>query len=116
MLQGTAGLHRANLGRAADVLARSGATDQAKVITDSLERLPPDSWMRWAALTLAYAGLGDTVKMINAMEHAAAGDGDEFPAFIPRLAGELPSGPRVEAVLRRYNLDPRLLAKQRAGR
>ena len=52
------------------------------------------------------------------MEHAAAaGDGDLFPlGAATRLIYELPSGPRVEAVLRRFHLDPKLLVKPNGGR
>jgi hypothetical protein len=63
-------------------------------------------WTRWTALARAYSGLGDTTREIMAMEHAAAGDGDEFPTYAVAYSNELPSSPRVAAVLRRYNLDP----------
>jgi hypothetical protein len=68
------------------------------------------TWTRWTGLALAYVGLGDTTRAISAMEHAAAGDGDEFPTYAPRI--QLPSGPRVDAVLRRYNLDPARFVKK----
>jgi hypothetical protein len=54
--------------------------------------------------------------MIDAMEHAAAGDGDEFPVFVFKLAGELPESKRVDAVFRRYHLDPHRFTKQSGGR
>ena len=96
----------AGLGTAAYALARAGSTDEAKAIAARLEATPPNTWTRWTALTLAYAGLRDSARTIGAMEHAAAGDGDQLPLFLSRLPGDLPNDPRVDAVLRRFRLDP----------
>ncbi|MGH7592702.1 MAG: protein kinase domain-containing protein [Gemmatimonadales bacterium] len=88
---------------AASVLARSGGPDEARTLTRRIEAMPWDTWTRWTALTVAYAALGDSARAVDAMEHAAAGDGDDFPTYA--LRQQLPSGPRVDAVLRRYHLD-----------
>ncbi|HEY8312115.1 MAG TPA: protein kinase [Gemmatimonadaceae bacterium] len=92
------------IGVAAQVLARSGDRVGAAALVRQLEATPVTKWTRWTGLVLAYDGLGDSTRTISAMEHAAAGDGDDFPTYAPRI--QLPSGPRVDAVLRRYNLDP----------
>jgi serine/threonine-protein kinase len=95
------------LGLAAYALARSGAAEKARSIIARLEALPDTAWTRWAGLTFAYAGLRDSARMVGAMERAGTGDGDGLLALAPLvLAGELPGGPRVAAVLRRYRLDP----------
>jgi eukaryotic-like serine/threonine-protein kinase len=98
----------ARLGVAAFVLARSGATAEAQAIVKRLEATPSDTWNRWTGLAEAYSGLGDTTRALDAMEHASAGDGDAFPLYsnFMRLVGNMASGPRFEAVLRRYHLDP----------
>ncbi len=96
----------ARFGIAAYALARVGSTDEAKAVVARLEAMPPNTWTRWTALSLAYGGLRDSTRMIDAMEHAAAGDGDQLPLFLQRLTGDLPNDPRVDAVLRRFRLDP----------
>lgn len=65
-----------------------------------------------SALALAYADLRDSARTIDAMQHAAAGDGDALPEYASRLAGELPSDPRIDAVWRRYNVDPARFARK----
>lgn len=94
----------ARIGEAAQILARNGDRAEAEALVRRLNATPATEWTRWTGLTLAYIGLGDTTHAISAMEHAAAGDGDELPTYLPRV--QLPSSPRVTAVLRRYNLDP----------
>jgi Flp pilus assembly protein TadD len=98
------------IGVAAKVLAQNGDRSGAELLVRRLEATPVTTWTRWTGLALAYVGLGDTTRAISAMEHAAAGDGDEFPTYAPRI--QLPSGPRVDAVLRRYNLDPARFVKK----
>ncbi|HEY5085818.1 MAG TPA: tetratricopeptide repeat protein, partial [Gemmatimonadaceae bacterium] len=93
------------VGIAAYVLARNGDRAGAEALVRQLEATPTTAWTRWTALALAYTGLGDTTHAVSAMEHAATGDGDAFPTYAGELYGELPSSPRVDAVLRRYNLD-----------
>jgi serine/threonine protein kinase/tetratricopeptide (TPR) repeat protein len=94
----------ARIGVAAYVLARSGATDEARTILRQLQALPADAWTRWTGLTMAYAGLRDTAAMADAMIHAAAGDGDALPTYVTRV-DLLPIAPRIDAVLQRYHLD-----------
>src|SRR5439155_24055168 len=65
-----------------------------------------DASTRWLGLAPAYTGLGDSARTVDAMEHAAAGDGESFHMYFLNLGDQLPTGPRVEAVLRRYRLDP----------
>jgi len=96
----------ARLGAAAFALARSGHRAEADSVLRYLESLPETAWTRWSALALAYAGIGQPERAITAMQHAAAGDGDMFVSYGSLLAGELPPDPRVDAVWRRYHLDP----------
>jgi hypothetical protein len=61
-------------------------------------------------------GLGDSVKMIAALERAAAtADGDDFPLLGQRFIG-VSSGPRIEAVLHRYKLEPKRFVKGSGAR
>ncbi len=93
------------IGVAAFALARSGAPAETRAIIKRLEAGPADQWERWTALTLAYAGLRDSARTVDALQHAAAGDGDAFPEFGSHLACNLPSGPVMDAVRRRYHLE-----------
>ena len=96
----------ARIGEAAYVLARNGDRRGAELLTRQLEATPENKWTRWTGLELAYNGLGDTLRARAALDHAAAGDGDEWPTFGITYAKELTPSPHVAAVLRRYNLDP----------
>jgi Flp pilus assembly protein TadD len=107
----------ARIGEAAYVLARNGDRRGAEQLTRQLEATPENMWTRWTALELAYNGLGDTTRALDAMDHAAAGDGDEWPTFGITYARELTPGPHIDAILRRYNLDPaKLVARPAAAR
>ena len=93
------------IGVAAFALARAGAPAETRAIIKRLEAGPTDQWERWTALAMAYAGLRDTARTVDALQHAAAGDGDGFPEYGSHLACNLPSGPAMDAVRRRYRLD-----------
>jgi serine/threonine-protein kinase len=108
-----------DLGIAAYALARSGATDEAMKVTGRLEALPDSTWLKWSALTAAYAGFGESAKakMLDAMKRMAVGDGDDFPVAVgSHLIGDLPADPQVDSLLRRYRLEPRLFVKRDGGR
>ncbi len=96
----------ARVGIAAYVLARNGDRSGALALVRQLEATPATAWTRWTGLALAYAGLGDTTRALSAMERATAGDGDGFTVYGLRVLGEFPPGPRIDAMLRRYHLDP----------
>ena len=96
----------ARLGAAAFSLARGGHRAEADSVIRFLESLPADAWTRWSALTLAYTGTGDQERAIAAMQRAATGDGDLFVSYANLIAGELRPDPRIEAVWRRFHLDP----------
>jgi serine/threonine-protein kinase len=102
----------ARIGVAAEQLAESNDRIGAESLVRKLEAMPEKTWTRWTGLMLAYTGLGDTTRAISAMEHAAAGDGDDLPTYLPRM--RVPSGARVAAALRRYNLDPVRFQEMRA--
>jgi eukaryotic-like serine/threonine-protein kinase len=105
----------ARIGGAASILARSGDRVGAEALVRQLEDPATPDWTRWTGLASAYLGLGDTARAISAMQRAAAtSDGDAFPEFMWKLSGKAPSDPRVDAVLRRYNLDPALFEKRKA--
>ncbi len=106
----------ARAGAAAYTLARYGDRTAAEAVVRRLEMPTSTNWTRWTGLADAYLGLGDTARAISAMQHAAATrDGDAFPEFMSKWKGEFPADPRVDAVLRRYNLDPALFEKSQPG-
>ncbi|MDX2207836.1 MAG: tetratricopeptide repeat protein [Gemmatimonadales bacterium] len=101
------------LGLAAFVLARSGEPDEADALVKRMEALPPTAWTKWSGLAIAYTGQHDFERAIGAMQQAAKGDGDLFVPFAIFVAGELPADPRIDAVWRRFNLDPARFATRR---
>ena len=96
----------ARLGVAAHALALAGDEAGARDLLRRIEQTPGTAWTHWTGLALAYAGLHDTAQFVNALEHAASGDGDAFPTYGARIVNAFPADPRIVAVLRRYNLDP----------
>ncbi|HEY5086676.1 MAG TPA: protein kinase [Gemmatimonadaceae bacterium] len=100
------------IGVAAYVLARNGDRKEAETLARELEMTPPTEWTRWTALSLVYTGLDDSARAVTAMDNAAKGDGDGFPTYAIKYSSELPSGSSVDAVWRRYNIDPARYAKQ----
>ena len=103
------------LGAAAFSLARTGAATEADAIVRQMEALPPTTWTKWSGLAIAYTGKRDFERAIGAMQQAAKGDGDLFVPFASVLAGELPQDPRIDAVWRRFHLDPARFATSRGG-
>ena len=98
-------------GMAANVLARSGERKEAEEVTARLVALPERTWSRSTALAMAYAGLGDTARAIAFMERAAAGDGDLLVLYANPMTNQVPRDARTDAVWRRFNLDPTVLAR-----
>jgi serine/threonine-protein kinase len=101
----------ARIGLAAMILADAGDRAAAEAVTRQIEATPPGLFGREAGLMHAYLGLGDTARALDAMERAAAGDGDLLYTSITSLflAGEmqpLRDNARFLAVLERYHLDP----------
>ncbi len=99
------------MGGAAMNLANAGDMAAAEAVTRQIEATPPRIFGREAGLVLAYLGLGDTARALDAMERAAAGDGDLLYTSIAALslAGgmqTLRDNARFLAVLERYHLDP----------
>ncbi|MGE5729708.1 MAG: hypothetical protein ACM34L_13975, partial [Gemmatimonas sp.] len=106
----------ARKGMAAYTLGSAGERKEAQVVIHDLEALPENTWTRSSALALAYLGLNDTARAITYMERAAAaGDGDILPLYSSPLAIHIRRSARTDAVWRRYNLDPALLAQRVAA-
>jgi hypothetical protein len=91
---------------AAHALALAGDEAGARDLLRRIFQTPGTAWTHWTGLALAYAGLHDTAQFVNALEHAASGDGDAFPTYGARIVNAFPADPRFVAVLRRYILDP----------
>jgi eukaryotic-like serine/threonine-protein kinase len=104
------------LGPAAYAFARGGERKEAEALIRQMEAMPTSTWTRWSGLAIAYAGLGDVERAIHAMEQAAAGDGDLFVSFATLIMGELPPDPRIDAVYRRFHLDPARFATRPGAR
>jgi len=99
------------------VLGIGGATDEARSVLRKVEAAP-DGAGRISALTRLYLGLGDTTRGLEALERAAAGDGDlvlsqsiSSPHF-----DQVRHSARFAAVLRRFNLDVARLTAPDGGR
>jgi serine/threonine-protein kinase len=99
-------------GMAAYTLARAGERREAEAVVRHLEALPEKAWTRSTGLALAYLGLDDTARAITYMERAAAGDGDLMMLYTSPLADAIVRSRRTDAVWRRFNLDPDLLARR----
>jgi TolB-like protein/tRNA A-37 threonylcarbamoyl transferase component Bud32/tetratricopeptide (TPR) repeat protein len=100
------------------VLAKGGATDEARAILRRVDALPDGTWGKLSAQTRLDLTLGDTARALTAMERAAAGDGDLILAAIfsaPHFDAVRKSA-RFAAVLRRFNLDVARLTAPDGGR
>jgi serine/threonine-protein kinase len=89
------------------VMAGAGARDEALAIVRDVEALPSQSWRRNSSLMHLYAALGDTARALDALERAAATDGDLLLAQPMRYRryDALRGSARFVAAMRRYNLD-----------
>ena len=93
------------IGTVAFVFARSGRRGEAATLLAQLEAMPATTWSLNAGLVLAYTGLGDTTRAIEALERAAAGGGEQLQAFWQLLDHSLPRSARVVKALQRYHVD-----------
>jgi eukaryotic-like serine/threonine-protein kinase len=100
------------------VLAKGGATDEARAILRRVDALPDGTWGKLSAQTRLELALGDTARALAAMERAAAGDGDLVPAviFSARTFDPVRQSPRFAAVARKFNLDVARLTAPDGGR
>jgi TolB-like protein/Tfp pilus assembly protein PilF/tRNA A-37 threonylcarbamoyl transferase component Bud32 len=100
------------------VLAKGGATADARAILRRVDALPDGAWGKLSAQTRLNLTLGDTARALTAMERAAAGDGDLVLAAIlsSRQFDAVRKSPRFAAVLRKFNLDVARLTAPDGGR
>jgi TolB-like protein/tRNA A-37 threonylcarbamoyl transferase component Bud32/Tfp pilus assembly protein PilF len=89
------------------VMAGAGARDEALAILHRVEALPVRAWRRSSSLVHLYAALGDTARALDALEQAAASDGDLLLAqpMTHRRYDSIRSSARFAAAMRRYHLD-----------
>ena len=100
------------------ILARSGATDDARALLGRIEAAPDGTWGKLSSLSRINLALGDTARALDALEKAAAGDGD---LAISQLISSKHFDPirksaRFAAVLRKFNLDVARLTAPDGGR
>jgi tetratricopeptide (TPR) repeat protein len=62
------------------VMADAGARDEARAVLRRVEALPARAWRRHSSRAHLYRALGDTARALDAIERAAATDGDLFLA------------------------------------
>jgi serine/threonine-protein kinase len=89
------------------ILASSGAKDDARSLLRRIDALPDGTWGKFSSQSRINLALGDTNRALDAMERAAAGDGDLELAQIvssPHL-DPIRKSARFAAVMRRFNLD-----------
>jgi len=89
------------------VLARSGATDDARALLRRVDATRDGTWGKLSSTSRIALALGDTARALDALEKAAAGDGD---LTISQYIGSkhfdpIRKSPRFAAVLRKFNLD-----------
>jgi len=100
------------------ILARSGAPDDARALLERIEAAPDGTWGKLSSLSRISLALGDTTRALDALERAAAGDGD---LAISQLISSKHFDPirksaRFAAVLRKFNLDVERLTAPDGGR
>jgi eukaryotic-like serine/threonine-protein kinase len=106
------------LGFYAWVLGAGGARDDALAILRRIQVLPATTWGRNSALTYCYLAVGDTARALDALERAAAKDGDLLLAQAissPRFDA-IRSSPRFAAAMRRFGLDLSVVTAPDGGR
>ena len=106
------------LGAYGYVLGVVGAREEARAILRRIEALPPKSWGRNSALMSLYLGLGDTTRALDALDRAAAGDGDLIlaPAINSPMFDAVRGSARFAAAMRRFNLDVSRVTAPDGGR
>jgi tetratricopeptide (TPR) repeat protein len=100
------------------VIADAGARDEAQAILRSVEALPAGAWRRHSSIAHLSAALGDTARALDALERAAATDGDLLLSqpMTDRRYDALRGSARFAAAMRRYNLDATGVAATADGR
>jgi hypothetical protein len=102
----------------ATAFARGGRATEAAAIAQQLERAPNDAHGVWYARLESRLGRGDTAGALDALEAAAAGDGDNVPALLLSTSWYDPirASPRFRAALARYRLENSPLTRVGGGR
>ena len=100
------------------ILARSGATDDARALLKRVDAAPAGTWGKLSSTSRITLALGDTARALDALEQAAAGDGD---LTISQLISSkhfdpIRKSPRFVAVLKKFNLDVARLTAPDGGR
>jgi serine/threonine-protein kinase len=108
----------ARVGFAGWVLARAGATGEARAILRRLQSMPGGTRGRSLGLLNATLGLGDVEGALDALEVAALEAPQRLVAhgFVAMRFDPLRAEPRFAAVLRRLNLDVERLTRPDGGR
>jgi predicted Zn-dependent protease len=100
------------------ILARSGATDDARALVRRIDAAPAGTWGKLSSLSRISLALGDTTRALDALEQAAAGDGDLAISQLisSRHFDPIRKSARFAAVLRKFNLDVERLTSPDGGR
>jgi Tfp pilus assembly protein PilF len=100
------------------ILARSGAPDEARALLRRIDATPAGTWGKLSSTSRITLALGDTARALDALEQAAAGDGDLTIAQLisSKHFDPIRKSPRFAAVLRKFNLDVARLTAPDGGR
>jgi TolB-like protein/Tfp pilus assembly protein PilF/tRNA A-37 threonylcarbamoyl transferase component Bud32 len=106
------------LGQYGLVLGVGGSRADAQALVRRVEAMPDSLPGRISALFRLHLALGDTTRALDALERAAAGDGDLVLSLIvasPHI-DRIRQSPRFAAAARRFNLDVEWVASPDGGR
>ncbi|HEU4723199.1 MAG TPA: protein kinase [Gemmatimonadaceae bacterium] len=100
------------------VLGIGGARAEANALVRRVEAMPVGHPGRVTALYRLYLGLGDTTRALDALDRAAAGDGDLLLSLIvaSQHIDQVRQSPRFAAAARRFNLDVERVTSRDGGR
>jgi Tfp pilus assembly protein PilF len=100
------------------ILAGSGAPEEARTLLARIDAMPDGTWGKLSSLSRITLALGDTTRGFDALDKAAAGDGDLVLAesFLSPHFDSIRRSPHFADVLRKFNLDVARLTAPDGGR
>ena len=101
------------------VFGRAGARAEVLATLRALDSLPPTTFRIHSARARVHLGLGDTASALTELERAADAGGELLPgtfSLSDPMYDALRRSARFEALLRRFDLDPRVFTAATGAR